>query len=246
MALPAALAHLSPRLVKAGAAEEEATGPNSDALPFGFEALDQVLPDHGLLRGGVVELALHAPGGLSTTLGLAAVRAFQRHGAPSFGASLTPWCAFVDPSATLYAPGVAASGVALERLLVVRPTLEALGRVAVKLAESNVFELVVIDTVGTLGQSLDYSLGRFGRIVRRLSMAVDGTRQSVLLLTDAREPRALPLPVAQRIEIARPTVDRLSVRVAKDRRGRISGPRPVAWARGAASLPETEHVRKLA
>jgi len=246
VALPQALAHLSPALLRTGTGAE-ALGPDLSALPFGIEELDQALPDQGLLRGGVVELSVLAPGGLSTTLALAAIKSFQRSRAVSLGTKIEPWCAFVDPSSTLYAPGVAASGVALDRLLVVRPPLEALSRVALKLAESSVFELVVIDTLGVLGASLDFSLARFGRVVRRLSMAVDGTEKSVLLLTDGRLPRALPLPVAQRIELTRPARERLLVRVAKDRRGRISGPRPVAWAKGSAPLAEgADHVRKLA
>src|SRR5215831_2687094 len=100
VALPAALAHLSPRLVRAGALEHEAGGPDQ-AVPFGFEELDRQLPDGGLLRGGVVELALGGSG-LGTTLGLAAVRAFQQREAASFAARVKPWCAFVDASSTLY------------------------------------------------------------------------------------------------------------------------------------------------
>lgn len=246
VALPQALAHISPRLVQT-ATGGEAQGPEFPALPFGIAELDHALPDEGLLRGGVVELSVLAPGGLSTTLALSAIRSFQRGSIQSLSSKVEPWCAFVDPSGTLYAPGVAASGVALERLLVVRPPLEALGRVAIKLAESGVFELVVVDTLGALGASVDFSLARFGRVVRRLSMAVDGTDKTVLLLTDGRIPRSLPLPVAQRIELARPARERLVVRVAKDRRGRISGPRPIAWAQGSLPVPlGTEHVRKLA
>jgi recombination protein RecA len=249
VALPAALAHLSPRLVPAGALEQGAGGPNQ-GVPFGFEELDSRLPDGGLMRGGVVELAV-AGSGLGTTLALAAVQAFQRREEASFGTRIKPWCAFVDPSNTLYAPGVAASGVELERLLVVRPPVEAIGRIALKLVESAVFELVVVDLLGTLGGALEFSLGRFGRIVRRLSMAVDGTNKSVLLLTDARAERALPLPVAQRIELTRSAIDRLSVRVAKDRRGRVSAPRPITWTRGSAVLEpvpreELTDARKLA
>lgn len=249
VALPAALAQLSPRLVQVGGADPAAFGPDQ-ALPFGVPELDCELPDGGLVRGGVVELAVSGSG-LATTLGLGVVRSFQEQKVASFGASSRPWCAFVDPTGTLYAPGVEASGVALDRLLVVRPPVEAIGRVALKLAESGVFELVVVDLLGTLGRSLDFSLGRFGRIVRRLSMAVDGTNKSVLLVTDAQAPRALPLPVAQRIELTRSSVDRLVVRVAKDRRGRIAAPRPIAWARGVSALEpepreELAHVQKLA
>ena len=250
VALPAALAHLSPRLVQAGALEGEAQGPKGQPLPFGVEELDRLLPDGGLLRGGVVELSI-AGSGLGTTLALGAVRAFQEQRAASFGGSRKPWCAFVDPSGTLYAPGVAASGVALDRLLVVRPDVEAIGRVALKLAESAVFDLVVVDLLGTLGRPLELSLARFGRVVRRLAMAVDGTDKSVLLLTDALTPRALPLPVAQRIELTRPTAGRLLVRVAKDRRGRITMQRPIAWTRGSSVSEEvaeedTANVRQLA
>jgi recombination protein RecA len=249
VALPAALAHLSPRLVEAGALEQGAGGPDQ-AVPFGFEELDRLLPDGGLLRGGVVELAI-AGSGLGTTFGLAAVRAFQRREEYGFGTRVKPWCAFVDATSTLYAPGVAASGVALERLLVVRPPAEAISRVALKLTESGVFELVVVDLLGTLGGSLEFSLARFARVVRRLSMAVDGTNKSVLLLTDTRVERALPLPVAQRVELTRVTIDRLSARVAKDRRGRVTPQRPMAWTRGRTALEPTEReeladVRKLA
>jgi recombination protein RecA len=246
VALPAVLAQFSPRLIQAQALTEAANRPKSEALPFGVEELDQVLPDHGLLRGGVVELAVAGASGLSTTLALAAIKAFQRPLAHAFGKSEKSWCAFVDPSGTLYAPGVAASGVALERLLVVRPPLEAVSRVALKLAESGVFELVVVDLLGTLGQPLELPLDRFGRVVRRLSMAVDGTQKSVVLLTDARQPRALPLPVAQRIELSRKAAGQLLVRVAKDRRGRVSPQRPIAWTKGSNLLDEDAHVRKLA
>jgi recombination protein RecA len=225
MALPVALAQFSPALAKAGVRLGSVQRPEDLGLPLGIDALDAVLPDHGLLRGGVVELAVSGPSGLATSIALSAVRAVQlaQNDAPS-GA----WCAFVDPSCTLYAPGVRALGVDLERLLVVRPPLEALGRTAVKLAESSVFSLVVVDTLGTLGRPVDVSLGAWGRIVRRLSLAVDGTKRSVLLVTDAREPRSLPLPVAQRIELSQPMAGKLGVRVAKDRRGRITPVREIA------------------
>lgn len=235
MALPAALADISPALLKAGVslggspALREGEG---ESLPFGLAAVDQALPDGGILRGGVVELMVPGASGLGTTLSLAAVRSVQQLGKRTGLSESTPWCAFVDASSSLYAPGVEAMGIELGRLLVVRPQAEGIGRAAIKLAESGVFGLVVVDTVGALGTSLDVSLKSFGRVVRRLSMAVDGTKSSVLLLTSSLQPRALPLPVAQRIELAHPTADRLVVRVAKDRRGRVTPPRSVVWGRG--------------
>jgi len=244
MGLPAALSQLSPSLAKAGVYLGQASGPEVQGLPFGIAALDQLLPDGGLLRGGVLELSSPAASGLATSLALAAVRAVQCEPKSALMTPLVPWCAFVDASGSLYAPGVAASGVKLDRLLVVRPPLEALGRVALKLAESGVFSLVVVDTVGTIGKTLDGASHDFGRIVRRLSMAVDGSSRSVLLLTDSKEPRALPLPVAQRWLLARPAAGKLVVRVSKDRRGRVTSPTVIPWAE--KSLPPEENQREPA
>jgi recombination protein RecA len=238
MALPASvLERLHSALNKAGvhvASAGPAGEPNGDGLPLGIAGLDAVLPDQGLLRGGVVELAVAEPGALATTIALAACRAVQRE-ATERGSSV-PWCAFVDPSATLYAPGVAAAGVELERLLVVRPLPEAIGRVALRLTESPAFSLVVIDTLGIPGAPLDVALGTWPRVVRRLAMSVEGSQRTVLLLTDAAQPRPLPLPVAQRLELSRPAPYQLLLRVAKDRRGRVTSPRPIAWARSPVSF----------
>jgi recombination protein RecA len=205
-------------------------------LPLGQE-LDQVLPDGGLLRGGVVELSVKGGSGLATAVALSACRAAQEE-ARRFGGAV-PWCSFVDPSATLYAPGVAQEGVALDRLLVVRPPLEALSRVALRLVESQAFAVTVIDTVGTPGAELDVALGTWPRIVRRLSMALEGSAGVVLLITDAASARPLPLPVAMRIELGRPAPDQLSLRIAKDKYGRVSGPRSIAWARRPREAPSS-------
>jgi hypothetical protein len=71
-------------------------------------------------------------------------------------------------------------------------------------------------------------------------MAVEGTERCVLLLTDGAERRPLPLPVAQRLELSRPKPNQLLLRVAKDRRGRISPAKPIAWARTPALVTELE------
>ena len=72
-----------------------------------------------------------------------------------------------------------------------------------------------------------------------LGTQVDGTAHSVVLLTDAAEQRPLPLPVAQRIELARPSEGKLMVHVVKDKHGRVSSPRSIAWPRtGPAWLNE--------
>ncbi len=191
--------------------------------------LDQALPDGGLLRGGVVELAIAGGAALGTSIALAACSAAQKEG-QSRGGDL-PWCAFVDPTATLWGPGVAEAGVRLDRLLVVRPPLEALARVALRVVESQAFAVVAIDTVGVPGSLVDISLGAWPRIVRRLSMAIEGTSACVLLVTDSSARRPLPLPVAQRIELSRLGQYELRLRVAKDKLGRVSSPRSIAWQR---------------
>jgi recombination protein RecA len=154
----------------------------------------------------------------------------------------TPWCAFIDPSGTLYGPGVAATGVELSRLLIVRPPLEALSRVALRLAESSAFAVVVIDLMGVVGERVAAPLGTWPRVVRRLALAIEGAgaANSVLLLTRAADRRPLSLPVGQRIELSRPSAERLMVRVAKDQRGRVSSPQSVALSRrGVVRGPQT-------
>jgi recombination protein RecA len=259
MALPVHLLEQLPTGVTLGlggseAPANEGTPANAPSLPLHWLQLDEHLPDQGLLKGAVVELAVTGGASLATSIALAACRAAQ-HEALSQGGE-PPWCAFIDPSATLYAPGVAQAGVALERLLVVRPELEVLARVALRVVESRAFALVVIDTVGmpgaasqvaaprASGQSAPVApaalaLGPWARIVRRLSLAVEATEACVLLITDSAAARPVPLPVAMRIELSRPSEGRLSLRIAKDRRGRISGPKSIVWAR-----PPTGEARK--
>jgi hypothetical protein len=237
MALPAELLAQLPRGVVRGS--ESRAEARARALPLGVAALDAALPDGGLLRGGVVELAVRGPGALATRLGLAACRAAQLEGRERGGA--TPWCAFVDPSRTLHAAGVLQAGVDLERLLVVRPSLEALGRVAARVVESQAFAVVVIDTLGVPGASLDVALGSWPRIVRRLALSMEGSAGTVLLITDAAARRPLPLPVALRLELARPRPNKLSLRVAKDRQGRVASPRVVTCDFVNSAFANSQH-----
>jgi recombination protein RecA len=231
MALPAhLLERLSPAFSQAGVRFARPDEGPVQGLSFGIPELDALLPDGGLLRGTVVELCAGGEGALGTSLGLAVCARAQAEACERGGH--TPWCAFVDPSGTLYGPGVAAAGVELARLLIARPEPAALSRVALRLAESEAFAVVVVDLTGVVGQRVQVPLGTWPRVVRRLAMAIEGTGHSVLLLTRQADRRPLPLPVAQRLEVSRPSADKLMVRVAKDQRGRISSPRPVVWSRG--------------
>jgi len=231
--LPASvLERLSPTFLR-GIAAERARSAGEAGLPLGIEPLDAILPDRGLLRGGVTELSVTGTA-LATSFALAACRAVEKEAQQAGGE--TPWSAFVDPSGSLFAPGVVQAGVSLERLLVVRPPVDAIGRVAVRLVGSQAFAVTIIDTLGVPGASLAVELGSWTRIVRRLSMALEGSKAIALLLTDLKAPRPLPLPVAARLELTRFELDRLVVRVAKDRHGRVSAPRSIPWKRANLAL----------
>ncbi|MBN2197438.1 MAG: recombinase A [Polyangiaceae bacterium] len=253
MALPARLLEQLPPQVVVGerfagvGSREGASGLGhaalaAAALPLGIGPLDVLLPDGGVPRGAVTELSLVGGAAFGTSLVLAACRSAQEQSRLRGGE--LAWCAFVDPTSSLHAPAVTAAGVRLERLLVVRPPLEALSRVAVRLAESQVFAVVVIDLVGVPGATVmpplkpsvafgrAMALGKWARVVRRLALATASTDTCVLLLTAEEAPRPVPLPVALRVELRRLGRYELGLRVAKDRRGRLSGPHKVKLVPG--------------
>lgn len=217
---------------------EELFGRTS-VLPLGIPAIDQALPDGGLPRGAVVELTSIHGLGRATSFTLSACAAAQRLAKLRSGDVRTvgAWCAFLDPWGTLHAPGVARAGVDLDRLLVIRPAPEAIARVAVRAASSRAFSMIAIDT-----QPLDLRapkrLDPWTNVVRRIAVAIEGTDSTVLLLTNSAAPRSIALPTAMRLELdvsarswknpADPVRPIPTLRVAKDRRGRVSGPIAIA------------------
>jgi len=198
-------------------------------LDLGWAELNTVLPDGGLPRG-VVELSAPRALGGATSVALAAVRAGQAR-APG------AWCAWIDPEGTLHAPGLVAAGVDLARLLVVRAPRVDLPRVAVKVVASGAFEVVVVD-VDAVGGATGLAASPSSRgkrgwpaevLVRKLALAAEPCGATVLLSTDATRPHAVPWPVALRLELSRPDATTLSVRIAKDRRGRLAPARVVPF-----------------
>jgi RecA/RadA recombinase len=191
-------------------------------LTLAWPELGALLPDGGLPRG-VVELASPRALGGATSVALAAVCAGQARSGDA-------WCAWLDPEATLHAPGAIAAGVDLERMLVVRAPRTNLPRVAVKMVASGAFEVVVIDfdavpgaivQDGTSAARGERQRSQAHKHVRKLALAAEPSGTTVLLLTDGSKPRAVPWPVALRIELSRPRPLDLVVRIAKDRRGRV-------------------------
>src|SRR5690606_23978302 len=137
--------------------------------------LERLLPDGGLPRGQVVELAL-AGSCLGTSLCLGAVREAQQRAALQGG---EVWCAFIDPERTLYAPAVARAGIELERLLVLQPESKDLSRVAIQLVEAHAFAVIVIDL---LRLEREHSTREWQRAVRRMALAAEHTKSVVVLL----------------------------------------------------------------
>ncbi len=177
------------------------------------EDWDQVLAS-GQLQGGVVELSIGGGMALGTSLALSVCRHAQEQAVARDGQRA--WCAFIDPRGSLYAPGVAASGVELSRLLVLHPDESSVSRVALRLVEARNFAVVVIDTLGVPGASVDTELARWVQVTRRLQQAVQMSQSTVVLLTDQHAKRPLPLPVTKRYELVRKSNHDLMVRVARD------------------------------
>lgn len=192
----------------------------------GTSSLHRLILEGELPSGGVTELCSEGGSAFTTTIALRACQRLQQQSLDLYGES--SWCAFLDPSRSLYAPGVEANHVDLKRLLVVRPQEEVLHRVALRLVEAQVFPLVVIDTAGFFGSPSLSSLAPWVRVLRRLSSFLAGSSQSVLLLTQKSAPRPLPLPVFQRIELSRLSESELSVKVPKSIHGIYSGPLRIA------------------
>ena len=205
--------------------------PEKSVLTLGYPELDAALPDGGLPRGAVVELSVRGGAALASSMALAACRTVHQQ-AELHGADV-PWCAFVDPLGSLFAPALERAGVESTRLLVVRPPADALARVSSRLIESQAFAVVVVDTVGVPGVPLPVPLAHWSRVVRRLATGVAGSDTVVVLISDAEARRPLPWPVALRLELRRARFQEVSLRVTKDRQGRVGSWQTIAWSRAA-------------
>lgn len=183
---------------------------SATAVPSGWAAFDAVLPDRGLPRG-VTELVAPELAGGATTVALAAMRAAHERDPRA-------WCAWLEVAgeASLYAPAVERAGVDRARLMVTRaPSARDLPRLASKIAGSGAFDVVAVRGAS----SFDV------RAVRRLALATEEHGGVVLLVTDAYVTHEV-WPTALRLELTR-TPAAISVRVARDRRGRTSAARSV-------------------
>ena len=203
------------------------TVPRPHVRGTGLTDIDALLPFGGFPCGAITELA--SIGGLApaTSLALAVVAATQnqkKSGEPS-----VPWCSFLDPTASLYGPGVAARGVVLERFLVIRPAADDLARAAVHVVSSRAFAVVIVDTVGVPGTLELPSTAGWATARRRVALAAEGTDTVVLFLTNAPMTYSLGSWAALRVELRQPSAERLALRVTEMGKPRRSLERHVSW-----------------
>jgi recombination protein RecA len=222
------------RLGQAGVLQGTSALSSTEAiLSLDWPELERVLPDGGLPRG-VIEIASSGGARVSkgvtrggaTTIALSATRAIH-------AADGRAWCAWITESSapSLFAPAVAQAGVDLERLLVVRPASVDLARTVVKVAASGAFDLVVVDAPSGLDGKLSLpSSGSSGGsrsrvdgsvVIRKLALASEEKGTTFIVLTNIDTARAVPWPVALRVEVER-RPEAIALRVTKDRRGRAS------------------------
>lgn len=153
---------------------------------FALAPIDELFPGGGLAPGVVTELRASGAASGVTTLALRACRAAQTR-------QRQRRCVFIDPSGTLFAPAVARLGVDLERLLVVRPSWSDVEGVAAMVADARVASLIVLDLQGAPASADRIAPAaravpaarpaNDAGLLARLSLAVEGSITSVLLLT---------------------------------------------------------------
>jgi hypothetical protein len=196
--------------------------------------LSSVLPEGGFPRGSVVELA--SPANLGHGLGVAlAACASSQEESVQCGRDKA-WCAFLDPDGTLFGPALEERGVSLDRLLVVRPPRSRLAKVAVQVAAARIFSVIVVDVSSVPGASAREqhrfeSMETWAKVTRRLALSLEKTPTTLFLLTRVEAHRPLALPVAMRLELENPDPHSLVIRIAKEKFGRITSPRHIAWTR---------------
>ena len=174
------------------------------SVPTGFAELDILLPGGGWPAGALTEIHVERAGIGELQLVMPAAALLTRSGS---------WLALNAPPYVPYAPALAAHGVMLSRLMLVRPATVEDGLWACEQAlRSQVCAMVLI--------WLDHVPDRW---LRRLQLSAESGGASLLMFRPARVAPASP--AALRLHVAR-SQSRTLVRVLKRRGGGV--PAPVA------------------
>jgi hypothetical protein len=172
-------------------------------MPTGWAALDGLLAGGGWPRGAVTEILAAGPGNGGLRLLMPALAQLGGEGR---------WLAFVAPPLLPYAPALAAGGVALERLLVIRPGSAGDALWTVEQALRSAACSAVLAWPGAIGAT----------VLRRLQLAAEASATAAFLFR-APAVAAEPSPAALRLAV-RPTADGWLVEVLKRRGGWRAGP----------------------
>lgn len=182
MSAPASSAHGSAaRLESLVWRGDQLAAPAAPGLPTGHPPLDAVLPGGGWPRAALTELLLPCPGvgELGLLLPLLARVGPRR------------WAVCIAPPEPLYAPALAAAGVALERLLVVKAASPAHARWAARQALASGASDIVLLWLA------DADMGA----LRRLQLAAEENATPLVLLRPDSCARQ-PSPAALRLALA--------------------------------------------
>jgi hypothetical protein len=183
------------------AREQGGTTSQPPGRPTGYAALDRCLPGGGWPTQGLIEILAdrHGIGELSLLMPALAAASRDEHG--------EGWIAWVAPPHQPYAPALAACGVDVNRLLVVR------GQPAEWAMEQALRSGACSAVLGWAGFRDRYAL-------RRLQLAAEQSRSLAVLFRksgDACEPSPAVLRVV--LESGR---EGLAVRIVKSRGGRVT------------------------
>ena len=186
-----------------------------ETLPTGFPALDAGLPGGGWPRHGLVEILTPELGVGELYLLLPALALLSR-------ATPARWCAWVSPPHEPFAPALAAHGVALERLLVVRTHLPLWAHEQALRS-------------GACEVALAWLPRASARAIRRLQLAAEqGRALGVLYRSQRFAQEASPAMLRLMLEpLARPGTHGARVSLLKSRGGSRE-PIELEWAAAAA------------
>lgn len=174
---------------------------NVPALPSGFEALDRCLPGGGWPQGALSELIAPLAGIGELALLMPACARLTRAGR---------WVIFVAPPHIPYAPALAAAGLDLARLLLIR-------------AESDKEKLWALEQVlksAHCGAALAWPDRIDDRSLRRLQLACEQGGSSGFLCMQARA-AAASSTAALRLALAPGEDGQLEIRILKRRGGTL-------------------------
>lgn len=181
----------------------------TEVLPTGFAALDACLPGKGWPRTGLIEILVSRFGIGELYLLLPALAALTRR-------SAARWCVWIAPPMEPFAPALAAHGIALERVLVVR-------------ADSPLWSFEQTLGSGASDVAMAWARSPRAREIRRLQLAAERGKTLGVLFRPQNAAREFS-PAALRIALE-PRPEGVRVKLLKSRGG-ARGSIELSWTPG--------------